>query len=105
MQVVAAVGESAQQQQDSHSLGIGASALRAIAPTWVAAGRSLADLVDAALSIVIPLESTQAAFLLAALIAALPQVRSLAPSLALRLGLIAASNCFGACKADWVQWL
>jgi len=72
-QVVAAVAESA-QQQDNQSLQIAADTLRAVAPAWIDAGRGLPQLVEAALAVVEGLSLHRSILLLSALISALPQV-------------------------------
>ena len=41
------MGASAQATDDSHSHAVAAAALRALAPAWVASGRSMGDLVGA----------------------------------------------------------
>ena len=74
--MIVAVGKSAEQQADEYSLNIGAATLKAVAPAWLSAGRNLHELVQAALSIALPLSAPQAVLLLSALISALPQVES-----------------------------
>ncbi len=71
-----AVGNSAEQQADEYSLNIGAAALKAVAPPWLSAGHDVQDLVQATLSIALPLSAPHAVLLLSALISALPQVGS-----------------------------
>lgn len=76
LQVIVAIGKSAEQQADEYSLTVGAAALKAVAPAWLSAGRSLEELVTAALEAALPLSAPQAVLLLSALLSALPQVGS-----------------------------
>jgi hypothetical protein len=75
VQVVAAVAESAQQQQDNQSLQIAASTLKAVVPAWISAGKGLHQLLEVALGVVDGLSLHRSILLLSALISALPQVR------------------------------
>lgn len=68
------MGKSAQQQADAYSLDVGAAALKAVAPAWISAGRSLEELVNAAMEIALPLNPARAVFMMSALVSALPPV-------------------------------
>lgn len=71
---MAAVGGTAQQQTDARSLEIGVAALKAMAPAWLSAGRSLTELVSAALDIAWTLAPMRRGLMMSALTSALPPV-------------------------------
>ncbi len=65
----------AAQQDDEHSRAVAATALAAVVPAWVAAGRRPAELWEQVAAALPPLPPRRRLAVLVALLDALPQVR------------------------------
>ena len=79
MQVVGVIGDSASQQDDTHSHQVAAATLGAVVPAWLQAGKPLQDLAAAVVAPLPDLPPHRRYPLLAALIAVVPEVGSSRP--------------------------
>lgn len=74
LQVVAVVGSTASEQDDTHSRQVAAATLGAIAPAWLQSGKPTAELVAAVVAPLPDMLPHRRLPLLTALLAAVPQV-------------------------------
>ena len=76
VQVVAIVGSSASQQNDTHSHQVAAATLGAVVPAWLQSGKPMTDLVAAVVAPLPTMLPHRRLPLLTALLAVVPQVRN-----------------------------
>lgn len=74
LQVVSVVGNTASQQEDTHSHQVAAATLGAIAPAWLQSGKPISQLVAAVVALLPAMLPHRRLPLLTALLAVLPQV-------------------------------
>ena len=72
--MVAVVGSTASEQDDTHSRQVAAATLGAVAPAWLQSGKPLTELVAAVVAPLPHMLSHRRLPLLTALLAAVPQV-------------------------------